>query len=274
MTDEEKYTEAIDTFERLFEKAMQLSIITSGRSGVTWQQEYGSHIFTKIVLTALAILRLLPKSKYSKPFVVAEVWDISSVSVLSRSLIETYHIFYYLIVQPVNNEEREFRFFVWQFHAEVERLKMLQLIQSKDPAMDSIRSNIENLRSRVVSHAFLSRLDAKKQKRVTDGEIGILLDNARISESAGLEPDYFRARYKYLSNWIHTFPYSVTQIATFKAGDSESLNLLTVVSNYSSAYLGLAMRDFIDVFPDQKLSVNSEMLEVIQIGKDMLNLKT
>jgi hypothetical protein len=53
-------------------------------------------------------LRLLPISSFYRPIENLEVWDIPSVASLARNIIETYHVFFY-IVEGVSEPELEAR---------------------------------------------------------------------------------------------------------------------------------------------------------------------
>ena len=57
--------------------------------------------------------------------------------------------------------------------------------------------------------------------------------------------------HRYLSQYIHTFAYSVRQLSQFRAGDLDSLSLVSVVIDYASAYLAFAIRDYTKLFEDE-----------------------
>ncbi len=261
---EDEYLLDLRTLEDLSQTAVKLSIATSGREVSIWREEYGSHIFGKICMTAIAILKLLPKSKFNVAVNNMEIWDISSVCTLARSLIDAYYSFQYLIIEKVDKHELEFRFTLWSLHSESERLKMLELIKSTSNKLDEIRKNIEELRRKLRSNKFYKSLDSKAQKKFSSGEIGMFLTNTQISKNAGINPNYYKAVYKYLSNYVHTFSFSISQIASFKAGDPESLRLLKTAVGYCTGYLCLAIRDFVKLVPDQLSNLSHDIIETIK----------
>jgi len=259
-----KYLQDLRTLEGLCKTAMDLSISTYGQEVPTWREEYGSDIFGKICVTSIAILKLLPKSEFYFAPKGQEIWDISSVSVLSRSLIDSYNIFHYLIIEKVDKDELEFRFILWKLHSECERLKMLEFIKSTHTGLDKLKQYIESRRKELKDNRFYQRLDLEKQKDLIKGRKGIFLTNAKISENAGINPDYYRSVYKYLSQYIHTYPFSISQIAIFRAGDVKSLQLFVSIIGYCTGYLGLSIRDFLKVVPDQSKNITSEVTNTIQ----------
>jgi len=259
-----KYLQGIRTLESLCKTASKLSIATSGREVSTSREAYGSHIFGKICVTGIAILKLLPKSTFYFAPNGLEIWDISSVSALSRSLIDSYNIFYYLIIEKVDKDELEFRFILWKLHSECERLKMLEFIGSTSNALDDIKQNIEYLRKELKNNKFYQKLDFKKQRFWGSAEKGVFLTNTKISESAGIKPNYYKATYKYLSQYVHTYAFSISQLAIFRAGDAESLNRLETIVEYCIVYLCFSIRDFLKVFPDQSSNIPSEIIKTIE----------
>jgi hypothetical protein len=271
-----KYLQSLQTLEALCQMATRLSLDTSGRTDATWREKYGSHIFGKICMTAIAILKLLPKSRFNVAVNNMEIWDISSVCTLARSLIDAYYSFNYLIIEKVDKHELGFRFTLWSLHSESERLKMLELIKSTSNKLDEIRKNIEELTRKLRSNKFYKSLDSKAQKKFSSGEIGIFLTNTQISKNAGVNPNYYKAVYKYLSNYVHTYSFSISQIALFKAGDLESLRLLQTAVGYCTGYLCLAIRDFTKLFPDQRSNLSIDIIETIKdweyiVGSGELN---
>lgn len=248
----ENYGQNLNDLEFLFSETFKLSARTTGRQVKTQREEIGSYIFAKIVITIKSILKLLPRSSLAKAndkdF---EFWDISSVNVLTRALIDTYNVFYYLTIDDIPKSERNFRFALWEYHSEVERLKMLELIGSQNQRVQNLRSQINNLKNNLLNNTFYKSLKSTVQKGLKKGEKGIYLTNAEISKRAGIPPSYYRAIYKYLSNYVHTFSFSISQLRIFKAGDSESLHLLKTTIEYCILYTSLAVRDFVKIFPDQ-----------------------
>ncbi|MBI2485555.1 MAG: hypothetical protein HYW01_01065 [Deltaproteobacteria bacterium] len=259
-----KYLQNLRTLEALCQTAMDLSIATHGREVPTWQEEYASHIFGKICVTVISILRLLPKSSLYVATNNVAIWDISSVSILTRSLIDAYYAFYYLVVDKIDKNESDFRLILWKLHAECERLKMLELIKSSNPRISDIRKNIGQLRKQLEANKFFQSLDSRNKKHYINGKKGIFLTHSQISENAGINPDYYKAVYKDLSNYVHTYPFSISQIALFRAGQPASLALFKPVVDYCSGYLCLAIRDFIKLVPDQLNNFSHHIIETMK----------
>jgi hypothetical protein len=56
--------------------------------------------------------------------------------------------------------------------------------------------------------------------------------------------------YRFLSSYVHSYPFSLSQLARLDAGDPESLRLFAVTLRYCLAFLALSVRDFRSLFAD------------------------
>jgi Family of unknown function (DUF5677) len=266
----EKYLESLKDYDKLSNICTQLSINTHKRIVETWREEYGSYIFAKIVAHSIAILKLLPNSKLFELPNNFRVWDISSLAVLVRALIDTYNSFYYLIIDEVDETELNFRYLIWHLHSENERLRMLRALGSVNPAINEIEKNIEEYKGKLLSNTFYDSLVSREKTQYRKGEVGISLTNSQISERSGISINYYKSTYKYLSSYTHTYSFSINQIAAFKAGDEESLDLIKTQVDTASGYLSFAIRDYVKLFPDQESTI-VEVKVIIDVWLDVLS---
>src|SRR5213596_1352531 len=118
--------ESVQTLEALCHCAISLSTRTQGRPASNWQLVEGSTIFARNCLTCISLLRLIPISSFYRPVENLDAWDLPSVVSLVRNIIETYHVFFY-VVEEVPDSEREARQALWRFHETAERLKAIRL---------------------------------------------------------------------------------------------------------------------------------------------------
>lgn len=265
----EKYLKSVKEYERLCDTCIRLSINTHKRKVETWREEYGSYIYTKIATHSIAILKLIPESSLFELPENYKVWDISSLAVIVRALIETYNVFYYLIIDEISEEELDFRYLVWHLHSESERLRMLKTIGSKNPAIQTIEKDIASYKEKLLKNTIYISKNTDDKRKYRKGEEGIALSNSQISEKAGISTNYYKSTYKFLSSYTHTFPFSIQQVSVFKADDEESLNLLNGMVDTSSGYLSFAIRDYVKIFPDQKASIES-IKEIMNVWLDVL----
>lgn len=270
MNMKEKYLQSVKDLEQMVDTCINLSNNTHKREVSSWREEYGSYIFAKIVVHSIAILKMTPNSGLFEIPNNFKVWDISSLAVLLRALIETYNVFFYLIIDEVDETELEFRFLLWHLHSECERLRMLQSIGSTNPVIKNVEKDIEDFRTKLLNNDFFKRKNSKERSPYRKGEVGIALTNSQISEKAGISVNFYKSAYKFLSSYTHTFPFSIQQIAVFKADDEESLNLINTIVETASGYLSFSIRDFVKIFPDQKETIK-DVDEKVKVWLGVLN---
>lgn len=261
---DENYLNSLNNYEVLSKTAIFLSKENYGKKANNFREEYGSWIFGKICLHTIAIQKLLPDSTFFHKINGKKVWDLASICSLSRSLIETYNVFHYLIIEDIDPNELEFRRILWELHSECERLEMLKLIKSKAPEITKIIEDIAQYKSKLINNKFFKGLEHKTQKKFRNGKSGIFKTNSQISENAGINPDYYKAVNKYLSNFVHTYPFAIIQLSLFRAGDKESLERIKTVIDYCKHYLCLAIRDFLKLCPELKIYISNEIFVMIE----------
>lgn len=76
--------------------------------------------------------------------------------------------------------------------------------------------------------------------------------------------NYYQAVYVFLSCYVHTYPFSLTQLADFKAGTGDSLHLMSVAVKYCTGFLALAIKGFISVVDCQITPVPDDVKAIIQ----------
>jgi len=258
------YQNTIDDFQYITNLAVKLSIETTGREVDSWREEYASYIFAKICMHAISLLKLRLKFPKSTTANIVSVWDISSIAVLIRSIIDSYYVFYYLSIDKCNKAELEFRYDLWNYHGECQRFDMLKRIKSKNPKLKELEKYIGTQKAKIVNSSFYKSIPSTRlQRDIRKGEVAILLSNSKLSERAGISPDYYKAEFNFLSAYIHGHPFAFTQLKLFRANDNESLSFVTNRFQVCTGYVCHAVRDFVKLFPDQIVNLDARSKELV-----------
>ena len=259
----EKYKYAYEELLRLIDAAFRVAKSTQYKEVDTRDLVVASRIFAKLISHARAVLVLAPKKPAGIKAPAQELWDLSSMATLCRSLIDSYYVFFYIAVDEVDDSTKEFRWILWDYHSESRRLKKLQLIGSILPAVTEIEENVERLKRKLINHQLFKALDPPVQKRLRKPSEGIFSTNGELSVRAGIDEDYYKNAFMFLSSYVHSHPFSIEQLTDFRAGEDESLNLLKLVIDYSSIYLSLTLRDFIKLVPEVSEEIDEETQKTI-----------
>ena len=254
---EKNYTGNLKTFEELCHHAAILSDENAGRK-TSDRKYWGSIIFSKICLTAIGVLRFLPDSVFYTRTNNLEIWDISSICILSRSLIDAYYVFFYLAIDNISDDEFTFRLILWELHSVCERLSMLKLIKSKISAIPDLIQEIDRLKERLKHNAYYRELRTGKKDKFISGKYGLSLDRNQISKKVGINVDYANMIYKDLSQYVHSYTISISVLNKLKPGSPDFFRLATTIICHCICYMWLSIRDFQRLFPDQGVSFSPQ----------------
>lgn len=261
--------QSVQTLEALCRCAISLSMRTQGRPTSDWQLLEGSTIFARNCLTCISLLRLVPISSFYRPLEKLDAWDLASVVSLVRNIVETYHVFFY-IIEKVPDAERDARKALWRFHETVERLKALELGVPSSKGIPALRKEYAERRTQLEAQPFFEGLPMKRRTDLLNGRDSKFLTQKEIAERAGVSRRYLASCYKYCSNFTHTSPMSVTMMNAFRAGTSEGEQRFKYTSELATAFMALTVRDFLNVVPDQRSHVDSAVSKTISIWEGTL----
>ena len=111
-------------------------------------------------------------------------------------------------------------------------------------------------------------LEKNLRKGVVRGEIPFILTNLEIASLAGINEHYHKSSYMYLSSYIHTFPYSISQTSAITDSD-QILKLAKPILDQCYGFLCLSVRDFIEIVPDQKVYLVGTLQEKIETWEEI-----
>jgi len=259
------YREVHADYYQLLNEVLRLSAATHGREVETRALEVGSWLFGKICAHAKAIADLAPQGPLGGVAPECELWDLSSMAVLVRAEVDTYYTFFYIAEDNIDAEIKEFRWLLWDHHSEMHRLKKLQLIGSSSPSILELEKIVADLTEKVKAHAVYLRQEPHVQKKLRNGEIGIYATNNDLAARAHISPSYHKATFMFLSSYVHAYPFSMSQLAAFRAGEDESLRLISTVLRFAMVYLALALRDFSFLMRNQELTIAPDIEKLIKL---------
>jgi hypothetical protein len=263
-----RYAEVVSAFDSLVDYALTVSSELVGHASTEEHLGYADPIFAKLVCHAVSLRKLLPHPD-DKPR--NELWDISSTSAIARSLIEAFDALAYIAINNVSPEEREFRILLWELHDQVRRKKMLEHIGSQNPKVAEIHSSAALLQEKVTRHSFYANVAAGIRSKVTrDDAPPFHLSQQERCVTNGIDFDYYNAATMHLSQFVHTLPFAIHQLTHFRAGEADSLILMSLPVQYSTAFLGKAIDGMRMIFPGKLSEPPAVVAMEIQVHVEML----
>ena len=239
-----KYQENLLDTQHLANFAFRLSVDNTGLKTKSWHEIEGSILFAKICLHCRSILTLLPGSQYFHPTFNQTSWDFASIAALVRALIETYHVFYYLAVEQVSAIDREFRKLLWIFHSEHERFLMLKYINSKSENLHTVEKNSRNWKDQLSNCSYFNTLSNNEKQKWLSGKFACSVSPAEISENSGINKNYFRGVYKYLSNYAHATGFGIAQMDSMRTERGAYFQQYATMLQYVQCYLAFSISHF------------------------------
>ncbi|PKH88261.1 DUF5677 domain-containing protein [Colwellia sp. Bg11-28] len=253
-----KYKKQVDDLYQLTQIGLKLSKSVNGRQTTEWSHEYASHIYVKILLHIISIQRLLPDSNYFERNAPERVWDIASISSLTRSVIDAYLTMFYLTFDAIPEIEHEFRKLLWDYHGEKKRIQQLECIGSKADGLSDVKILAAQLLEKIKVNQFYSTLDSSVKKDIRQGKKGIYLTNTAICKKSEISEKYFKSLFTYLSSYVHTYPFSLSQISALTKDNSGATQLVSTVLDYLIGFFCQILKRYSSIFPDTEAIIEEQ----------------
>lgn len=265
--------EAIQSLETAVFCAMRISSQTQGRGAVHWHTMMASLAYARLALNGLSILRLSPGSSLclTNGF---QIWDLPSVSALSRNLIETYLTLHYFTRIQFSTDELQLREHVWRYHEICERVKMLRSGVPTSIGLPQLEHKMSRLKQEVELNPLFQNLPKEKRKRIQHGAVAKLETNEQLCGSAGISQNYYDSTFKYGSNHTHSSPFSFAQMDGFRAGDPSAEQVFRMALHVSTGFIALGTRDYLQLAPDQLVFLSPEEKRLVALWEDILKWET
>lgn len=263
------YTKIYNDFSLLLEYGEQLVELQVGTKPCDTYKLYGEKIFVKLLCHGKTLKKLSPTLDLKEK---RELWDISSNYAVARTLIETFDALAYIAIENIDELERDFRIKFWKLHSEARRLKMLELMGSKDPRVVEVRQDVEKYRVEVLTHNHLEKCDVElKTKLEKENYQPYHLTRKQRNERLGVNNTYQNSVTMHLSAHVHTHPFSVFQLVDFKAGDPECLILMSMGLQYSTAYLAKAIIGMNKIFDPMVPELSEEIGTLLDLWDGIIS---
>ena len=247
-----EYSALIAEYDAILASATDCSASLVGLHPAAQHEGYAEQIFVKLLAHSTTLRHLCPDPSRKG----GELWDLASVSVIARSIIEAYDALAYVALGQASPKEREFRILLWELHDTNRRSKMLEAIGSSDPQYFEIVSRDQKLHERVLNHALFAQLGTSTQKKIQAREPPpYYLSQRERCLAYRINYDYYNAATMQLSQYVHTLPFAIHQLFAFKASSPEALHLMSLPVKFALSFLSRAIEGMRLVFPS--ISVRS-----------------
>ncbi|MEO1260574.1 MAG: hypothetical protein AAFZ15_17385 [Bacteroidota bacterium] len=186
------------------------------------------------------------------PYLSTKIIDYASICVLTRSSIENYLILYYLYLDNVSEDEKEFRFLLYKLSGLSNRQRYSANRKESQIKMKKEAKQIKWLTEKLRQSKLYLQYKSKVEKPIGNAKIYTWTDLIKISS---LDTDCFLTLWRFFSNYAHSEYISVIQT------QDNYKNKLSLEATLNSSFavlqlLGLLIDQYSSLYPSVKIKYN------------------
>ncbi len=174
-------------------------------------------------------------------------YDFASVTVVTRTLLETYLSMFELFFESVTDDEREFRHALWLLSGFVIREDYVPFDPSFRNRIAKSQQDITKMRTRIRNTLTFASLTEKQKRQVLKGNRSPKKFEERV-KAAGFGPDIIRQMYSYFSGYIHSDGLSATQIIQAETKEQQ-LEYIQGCMNIAMIIMSKMILEYKKLFP-------------------------
>lgn len=205
---ENNYLDELKKYDKVLSVAMLISknqhgINTTGR-GIR-----AANIFTRQTLTGMSLRSILPfPTIYNQK--EESLWDIASISSLSRNILEGFLSLFYFGTESITDAEAELRLFILKKHRNRELYSIRKQFNPNDPEIKNLENSQEKQNNRIKNHIFFKKLTPSQKNKALRGHE--IYQTKADFEACHQACEGLRAEFQLLSNFVHPLPLSIERI--------------------------------------------------------------
>ncbi|MEX4004190.1 hypothetical protein AB4Y38_35505 [Paraburkholderia sp. EG285A] len=133
-------------------------------------------------------------------------------------------------------------------------------ISAAGPDVDMIRVDAERLHNMVSGHAFYSELPKDVRGKIGKRKAPhYLRSQEERNVASSINHDYYNSATMFLSQYVHTLPFALSQLSLTHAGDSGALQLVSMPLQYSMPFMAKAIAGIETLWPDMRLEMPEDV---------------
>lgn len=192
---------------------------TDGIQMPAWKT-YSETVIIKICFHFSSLFKLFKGTelpfKQTKNQVI--IFDEPSIFSLFRTITENYLTFYYLFIDSISDEEKHFRFLIYEYCGIHQRQSFPATTNETKQKLKAESEHLNKLRTAIESSIFFKKIDKNIQKKIIRGVQPRLKKWADLMIESKLKLGYDSNLYGFKSSYSHTEFLSLLQIRSGNYG--------------------------------------------------------
>lgn len=178
---------------------------------------------------------------------------VASANSLARAAVETYLRFYYLFIEPENDDELEFRYCVWRLAGLCIRGAVASEFPPQTPKEKAFRLNqqeeICKLRERLKKTKCFIGHSRGTQRVALGHKRWRFPKSVDLAKQAGIGQGYFRTLYTLLSDYDHSGGLAAQQMGSIWSIE-DRIGAIEGILRLVKVFVSRMLVVFVDTFPD------------------------
>ena len=207
--DQDSLKTIIQTLSDLVESLAQAKVNT-----INWKY-HSRTLVNKIIFTSYSIIRLSEgyvMRSYKNKDLQIEVTDYQSVYILTRALIENYVTLCYIYNNDLPEEEKLFRFKLWEVSGLISRQNFSGGNEDYQKKKEEEKVTIDKIMKEITGMEEYSRLDKNKLNKLSTYRLPRLDSWQLLIKKSNLRKEIIGNCYSLFSNYAHSEYLSIIQV--------------------------------------------------------------
>ncbi|MBX6963910.1 DUF5677 domain-containing protein [Alcaligenes faecalis] len=255
------YEDELKQYEQLIPYLIQVSDSSGGIITNTIGIE-STKIYTRLVLGAMTIGSILPANQVNH----SSLWDYSSVAILTRSLMEAAHRYFYLVEPGLSEEETNFRQQIYFYRINCEKYRLYSE-KIEHEVLKGFEENLPVAKAAIMQSNVYAALDKNMAQKIRSGNSDMHLTDAEVAKRNGLITENFEFFYRLLSVQAHGSPMATTSQSNSRGrglGNEAESFYLSLVLRLLSHYLSKTLLSQVEL-----LSLHEKCSEPISFAREV-----
>jgi len=196
------YKDKVLEFRTVLDKSILISKLIANKD-IGLQNYWMSVLMVRYLNIAIAINRLLP-NEGEEPSNMHS-WDFGAIATLARNFIESFHAFFYIGIDEIDDDEWNLRLKIFHLHDNSRRNKLFKLMGDTSQS-DKFQEISQEILAEIKNNKKFLTLDNNLQKRIIKAETAFILSRQEIEKRIDPNDSSIKWVYLFLSNQSHSLP--------------------------------------------------------------------
>lgn len=132
------------------------------------------------------------------------IFDLASLNIIARAIIENFLVFHYVFSEPKNPDEEDFRYLAYWVSGLIERQNYTIESPQGKPILERERKIIDRITKQLETNGYFSKLKKNDKDRIIKKGEWRFKSWTEIALSAGLNKSNSKDFYKFLCGYAHS----------------------------------------------------------------------